>query len=260
MARGIVYVITNDAFPGKVNIGHVKAKPDDPRALGALERRLKQHSSSSVPEPYKLHYAVGVDDAWEAERLLHRAFGFVRPNRREFFDVDADEVEAAMRLTLIGGSDLNAVEPQRVVASVKKDKVPAPLIPASDRSAQEKKKMAPTTKQLGRLWLLKHYPNEANGRFHPSKFYKKPNSWWFTFSCDFFRKRGFLNMLLQKRDNPADFYFLRVPFTFFRDRQKDLDIRRNAPKFDLELSADGNRWLLDKRKGKVSFAQFVQGE
>ncbi len=101
---GIVYVITNPSIPGKVNIGHVKSTPDDPSALFALKNRIRTHSSASVPEPYKLHYAVAVDDI-SAERLLHRAFGFVRPNNREFFEVDPDKVKAAMQLILIGGSD-----------------------------------------------------------------------------------------------------------------------------------------------------------
>ena len=261
--RGIVYVITNPSIPGKVNIGHVKSKPDDPFAVVALKRRIQQHSSGSVPEPYKLQYAVAVDDALKAEGLLHRAFGFVRPNRREFFDVDADKVEAAMRLTLIDGSDHPTADTlQKFVAPAKKNKAHAPQIRTSGRSAQEKKKIAAmSTMQLGRRWLLEHYPNEANKRFRPSKFYEKQNRWWFTFSCEFFRKRGHLNILLQKRDAPEDFYFLRVPFTFFRDHQDGLDIRRSRKKFDLHLSAaDGDRWLKEERRGMVSFAQFVQNK
>ena len=251
---GFVYLLTNPSIKDKVKIGRVES--DDIQKLKARVRALSSHPG--VAEPFELRYAVRVDDVHKAENLLHDAFGWVRKNkRREFFDIAPEKVQAAMRLTLIGGSDPEAVVPQKVVAPVKKNETPA-LLHTSSRSAQKGKKM--TTMQLGLQWLRKHYPNEANERFRPSKFYEKRNRWWFTFPCDFFRKRGHLNILLQKRDNPADFYFLRVPFTFFRDHQKDLDIRSDGEKFDLELLGDDNRWLQEKRRGRISFAQFVQGE
>ena len=102
---GIVYVITNPSIPGKVIIGHVQSTSDDPFVtVEALNERIRQHSSASVPEPYELYYAVAVDDI-SAKGLLHRAFGFARSNNGEFFEIEPENVKAAMQLILIGGSE-----------------------------------------------------------------------------------------------------------------------------------------------------------
>ena len=107
---GIVYVITNPSIPGKVIIGHVQSTSDDPFvAVEALNERIRQHSSASVPEPYELYYAVAVDDI-SAKGLLHRAFGFARSNNGEFFEIEPENVKAAMQLILIGGSEKITLE------------------------------------------------------------------------------------------------------------------------------------------------------
>ena len=275
--KGFIYVMKSPSI-AEVRIGLVKSDKVD-----ALTRRRKQHSAHS-PKSYELLRAVLVDDVQKVEGLLHKALAHQRAGKKEFFDIKSVHAMAAMDLVLIGGAkklperDRALVnDPPRKSAKPKKERKPSASekrgVADSDLSRNIlkilidgvapdvvkpqglKKKM--TTVQLGRQWLRKHYPNEANERFRPSKFYEKRNRWWFTFPCDFFRKRGHLNILLQKRDNPADFYFLRVPFTFFRDHQKDLDIRSDGEKFDLELLGDDNRWLQEKRRGRISFAQFV---
>ena len=99
---GFVYLLTNPSINGKVKIGRVES--DDLQKLKARIRALSSHAG--VPEKFELRYAVRVDDVDKAETLLHEAFGWVRKNKnREFFDIAPEKVEAAMKLTLVRGSD-----------------------------------------------------------------------------------------------------------------------------------------------------------
>ena len=87
---GIVYVLTNAAFDGYVKIGKATN----------LEQRLRSLDNTSVPLPFRCVYAVEVDDEAEVERLLHQTFADNRTRTtREFFEVDAQRVISAMRLT-----------------------------------------------------------------------------------------------------------------------------------------------------------------
>ena len=53
-----------------------------------------------MPLPFRCVFAVEVDDENEVERLLHQAFADNRTRAtREFFEVDAQRVIAAMKLT-----------------------------------------------------------------------------------------------------------------------------------------------------------------
>ena len=92
---GIVYCLENPAMPDLVKIGTTQD----------LEQRLRQLDNTSVPLPFVCVAAMEVDDAAEIERLLHDVFGDhrVRSNR-EFFEVRAERVAAALRLT--GGHDV----------------------------------------------------------------------------------------------------------------------------------------------------------
>ena len=277
--KGFIYVMKSPSI-AEVRIGLVKSDKVD-----ALTRRRKQHSAHS-PKPYELLRAVLVDDVQKVEGLLHKALAHQRAGKKEFFDIKSVHAMAAMDLVLIGGAKklperdrVLVNDPPRKSAKPKKGRKPSASekrgVADSDLSGNIvkmligniapdvvepqglKKKM--TTVQLGRQWLRKHYPNEANGDFRVSKFYEKLNRWWFTFPSDFFRKSGHLNILLQKRDNPADFYFLRVPFIFLRKHRNDFDVRHSDRGFDLHLSAADNRWLQDERR-RVSFARFVQNK
>lgn len=99
----IIYVLTNPAMPGMVKIGYTID----------LKQRLKGLDSTSVPLPFRCEYALQVSDSLAAEKLLHDAFGDRRiRDNREFFEVDASRVIAAMKLT--GGED---VTPSDDVAS-----------------------------------------------------------------------------------------------------------------------------------------------
>jgi hypothetical protein len=87
----IVYVLTNPAMPGLVKIGYTTQ--EDANA------RIAQLYTSGVPVPFKIEFACRVEDAEEVEKALHMAFGPNRVNpRREFFQVDAEQAIAILRL------------------------------------------------------------------------------------------------------------------------------------------------------------------
>jgi hypothetical protein len=89
-AMGIVYVLSNPAFDNYVKVG---------RTID-LEQRLKQLDNTSVPLPFRCVFAVQVDDENAVERLVHQAFADVRVRTtREFFEIDAQRVIAALKLT-----------------------------------------------------------------------------------------------------------------------------------------------------------------
>ena len=87
---GIVYVLINPAFENYVKVGKTTN----------LEQRLRSLDNTSVPLPFRCVFAVEVDDENEVERLLHQAFSDNRTRTtRKFFEVDAQRVIAAMKLT-----------------------------------------------------------------------------------------------------------------------------------------------------------------
>ena len=87
---GVVYVLVNSAFGNYVKIGRTTN----------LEHRLRSLDNTSVPLPFRCVYAVEVDDENDVERLLHQAFADNRTRTtREFFEVDAQRVIAAKKLT-----------------------------------------------------------------------------------------------------------------------------------------------------------------
>lgn len=87
-----VYVLTNPAMPGLVKIG---------MTTKSVKERIKELSSTGVPEPFQLYYACelgdGLDPA-EVERDMHELFASYRHNkRREFFAVDPKRVKLALK-------------------------------------------------------------------------------------------------------------------------------------------------------------------
>ena len=86
----IVYVLSNPAFDKYVKVG----KTVD------LEQRLRQLDNTSVPLPFRCEFAIEVNDETKAEHLVHQAFADVRVrSKREFFEIDAQRVIAALKLT-----------------------------------------------------------------------------------------------------------------------------------------------------------------
>ena len=87
---GIVYILSNPAFDNYVKIG---------RTID-IEQRMKQLDNTSVPLPFRCVFAVEVDDDVAVEKLVHQAFADVRVRTtREFFEIDAQRVIAALKLT-----------------------------------------------------------------------------------------------------------------------------------------------------------------
>ena len=96
---GIVYVLSNPAFDSYVKVG---------RTID-LEQRLRQLDNTSVPLPFRCVYAIEVEDEVAVERLVHQAFADVRVRTtREFFEIDAQRVIAALKLT--NGRDVTPKE------------------------------------------------------------------------------------------------------------------------------------------------------
>jgi hypothetical protein len=90
MSAGIVYVLVNEAFDNYVKIG---------KTIN-LEQRLRQLDNTSVPLPFRCVYAVSVEDMDNVEKLAHNAFADQRVrNNREFFEIDAQRVISALKLT-----------------------------------------------------------------------------------------------------------------------------------------------------------------
>lgn len=118
--RGVIYCLENPKMPDLVKIGQTTD----------LKQRLSRLYGSGVPVPFECVLALEVEDAEEAERLLHDAFGDHRVNqKREFFDISAQRVIAAMRLT--GGKDVTPAtdvvedeESRRALETAKKKRPP----------------------------------------------------------------------------------------------------------------------------------------
>lgn len=87
--RGWVYVLTNDALPGKVKIGFTDR---DPRT------RAAELSSTSIPMPYSVVYEIMVHDAWRLERSTHHFLAHCRTSAdREFFDCTVSDAIYAIK-------------------------------------------------------------------------------------------------------------------------------------------------------------------
>lgn len=85
-----VYAVTNKAMPGLIKIGMTSQDP---------EIRIAQLFTTAVPFPFDPVAVVRVTDGRTVERLLTRVFGPARVNsQREFFEIDVDQVAAAMGL------------------------------------------------------------------------------------------------------------------------------------------------------------------
>ena len=118
---GIVYMLKNEAMPGIVKIG--KTSRSDPNI------RISELYTTGVPLPFECVIAMTVDDEQAVESALHTAFGPSRVNpRREFFEIEAEQAEAVLRL--VGLED--------VTPAINRDNESIPL--EERRSADELRK------------------------------------------------------------------------------------------------------------------------
>ena len=85
---GVVYVLTNEAMPGFVKIGHTGQ---------AIEARMRSLNGTGMPYPFECVAAWEFRDAPGVEATHHRAFADRRVSRsREFFKMDPDKVVALL--------------------------------------------------------------------------------------------------------------------------------------------------------------------
>ncbi len=67
-----IYVLTNPAMPGLIKVG-ITAQTD-------VDARMRQLYTTGLPVPFECNYACKVENASEAEKSLHFAFGDFRVN------------------------------------------------------------------------------------------------------------------------------------------------------------------------------------
>ena len=93
---GIVYLLTNQAMPGLVKVGHIK----DSAEKNARDRMRELSYPSGVPLPFECHYACEVEDAVEVEQILLNTFSDERINKkREFLAINPEKLKEILQLT-----------------------------------------------------------------------------------------------------------------------------------------------------------------
>ena len=93
MNDGIIYILINEAMPGYTKIG---------MTTSSVEQRMRELDSTGIPLPFECFHAAKVSIPAVVERRLHDAFKDKRVrNRREFFQVDPEQVRSALLLAQI---------------------------------------------------------------------------------------------------------------------------------------------------------------
>ena len=85
--RGWVYVITNQAIPGKVKVGYTQRHP---------HHRAAELDGTGLPLPYSVEFAALVEDPQDAEAEAHDWLFEFRAGR-EWFDCSVREASEAIR-------------------------------------------------------------------------------------------------------------------------------------------------------------------
>lgn len=112
--NGIVYILTNPAMPNLIKIGYT-ANED-------VKTRMAQIYTSGVPLPFECVYAARVNNHEKVERALHIAFGPDRINpKREFFEIDASQAIAIIRLLEIEDVTPKVASEQEVVDEIERE-------------------------------------------------------------------------------------------------------------------------------------------
>lgn len=93
---GIIYILTNDSMPGLIKIGSTKD----------IKERLKSLDKTGVPTPFKLYYAIEIENYKQKERQLHQGYAKdrVRVNR-EFFRIEPENATAMLKA--LGGREID---------------------------------------------------------------------------------------------------------------------------------------------------------
>lgn len=88
MTKGIIYIFTNDSMPDLIKIGRTTD----------LERRLRELDNTSIPLPFRCHYAIEVEDYETKEKLIHDALSDHRVRyNREFFKLAPERVVSILK-------------------------------------------------------------------------------------------------------------------------------------------------------------------
>ena len=90
--RGIVYIATTPAEPGRLKMG----------CTTDIARTLRQ-ISKSVSQPYKSSYELEVEDMNKVVLLLRDAFHHFRIPKEEIYEIAPDKVASALKLVLHKG-------------------------------------------------------------------------------------------------------------------------------------------------------------
>ncbi|MCW3084029.1 MAG: nuclease family protein [Bacteroidetes bacterium] len=108
---GIVYLLINPVMPGLVKIGSTYR--DDTKF------RMNELYSTGVPLPFECIYAAKVKNPEKVEGALHTAFAPDRINaRREFFEIEATQAIAILKLLEIEDSTMQIEKEVEMVDSV----------------------------------------------------------------------------------------------------------------------------------------------
>ena len=115
-------------------------------------------------------------------------------------------------------------------------------------------------RKQAKRWLKRNHPSDFSNTLRASKYYSTKDIWFFTFPATYFdsAKHGNLNIMLQYENDPEQFHFLKVPFSYFRDNQPDFDVRATGDKFDLHISAKKRNWLVCERSNNIGFSKYEQ--
>ncbi|MEO8513440.1 MAG: GIY-YIG nuclease family protein [Ignavibacteria bacterium] len=111
---GIVYVLSNPAMPNLIKIGFTSNLD--------VKARMAQIYTSGVPLPFECVYAAKVTDHERVEKALHTAFGPDRINpKREFFEIEAEQAIAIIKLLEIEDVTPKVAEEKDVVDEIERD-------------------------------------------------------------------------------------------------------------------------------------------
>jgi hypothetical protein len=161
--NGYVYILTNPAMPGLVKIGSTILTPD--------ERARQLSSSTGVPRPFQVVAFEPFHDELRAERELQSKFVEyrVKSGRREFYEVDVEQVrDALFHLAHVKASNCSSSTP--ILANLNS--------PSAARKAcwfqywaqfnalRAEQKLLPVFESAHRTPFHRHYlvtPSKANG-------------------------------------------------------------------------------------------------
>jgi hypothetical protein len=101
-------------------------------------------------------------------------------------------------------------------------------------------------------------PIRISRLYPPAESWTGRPAWWFEFGPSVVAKSsGYIHLLCQHGEDPAEFHHLRVPKAVFSDSKIELAFRADRDVFSLFLSAEPDSLFRELRgRGKIAFAQY----